>query len=375
MDERADTLPAKGRQRSKGLLIAVSVVGVLCLWFIIESLIAFPPPLGSPVARNFVWVIDRDDSSAPTPINTAYWNAINATGEGDEIFAFQKYFRNERINDALIAAAGRKVQVTGIYRDALDPSCSSLPPSERALCDGIFVQSSLPHHKNMMILHSGGTVHAVIGSYNPRERTLSEPRIHTVLTFDIVNGGSVFDYYRGEADRLLGLPTTQPLAMSVDVEGGGTLQLQMHPADAHPVLDMLNAVTTCDSTLWMSFYGASNDTIGTPPVYDRLQALNDAGCDVRVLLHAHNYNSGARSALEARGVPVQFPTYPVGTGVLGHKLLMVRSGGDLHLIQSSANLNESHDTTSLHNLTLYLRAPGLNTIQTELEAELNRYWR
>jgi hypothetical protein len=353
-------------RRSAMLRVIIPVV------FLVAGLplTAFAQTEPQPVARNFVLVIDRDDSPAPTPINTAYWNAITATRQGDEILAFQRYFRNERINAALIAAAARKVQVKAIYREALDPPCSSLLPSERTLCDGIFVQSSLPHHKNMMILHSGGTAHAVIGSYNPRERTLSEPRIHTVLTFDIVNGGSVFDYYRGEADRLLRLPTTQPLAMSVDVEGGGIVQLQMHPADAHPMLDMLNAITTCESPLWMSFYGASNSTISTR-VYDRLRAPKDAGCDVRVLLYADN--ADARCALEARGVPVQFPTYPVGTALLGHKLLMVRSGSDLHLIQSSANLNQSQGQT--HNLTLYLRAPGLHTIQTELEAELNRYWR
>ena len=62
----------------------------------------------SSFARNFVLIIDRDDSSVPTPINNAYCNAINMTGENDEIFAFQKYFRNKRINDALIAAAGMR---------------------------------------------------------------------------------------------------------------------------------------------------------------------------------------------------------------------------------------------------------------------------
>jgi hypothetical protein len=45
MKDPVDTLPPKGRQRSKGLLLAVSVIGVLYLWFIIESLI--PSPEGS----------------------------------------------------------------------------------------------------------------------------------------------------------------------------------------------------------------------------------------------------------------------------------------------------------------------------------------
>ncbi len=133
---------------------------------------------------------------------------------------------------------------------------------------------------------------------------------------------------------------------------------------------MLKAVMTCESTLWMSFYAAGDDFVGAP-AYDRLQTLHDGGCDVRVLLYADNV--GAKSALEARGVPVQFPTYPVGTALLGHKLVLVRSDSDLFLIQSSRNLIEPRDDS--HDLTVYLRAPGLNTIQQELEDELSRYWR
>jgi hypothetical protein len=259
----------------------------------------------------------------------------------------------------------------GIYRDELEPPCSTFPQNEKTHCDEIFVQSPLPHHKNMMILHSDGLVQAIIGSYNIRERTITEPRIHTILKFDIVNGRPVFDFYSGEAERLLGLSTTQPLAMNANVEGGGTVNFQMHPSDVHPVLDILNTITTFESTLWMSFYSVSDDTIATL-VYDKLKALNDAGCDVRVLLYADNVDG--RRALEDRGVSVQFPTYPVGKAMLGHKLLMIRSGGNLHLMQSSANLTESHYKKE-HNLTLYLCAPGLNNIQADLEAEFNRYWK
>jgi hypothetical protein len=39
MEERIETLPEQRGQRSKGLLIAVTVFGVLYLWFIIASLI------------------------------------------------------------------------------------------------------------------------------------------------------------------------------------------------------------------------------------------------------------------------------------------------------------------------------------------------
>lgn len=330
-----------------------------------------PQLLNSPIARNFVLVIDSDNSPEPTAINSAYWNAINYTEEGDEILTFQKYFRNARINKALIDASVRGVKVMGIYRDELEPPCSIFPQNEKTHCDDIFVQSPLPHHKNMMILHSDGLVQAIIGSYNLRERSITEPRIHTILKFDIVNGHPVFDFYSGEAERLLGLTTTQPLDMNIAVEGGGTAKLQMHPSNFHPILDMLNSITTFESTLWMSFYSVSDDTIATL-VYDKLKALNDAGCDVRVLLYADNLDG--KRALEDRGVPVQFPNYPVGKGMLGHKLLMIRSGGNLHLIQSSANLTESH-YKKVHNLTLYLCAPGLNNIQADLEAEFNRYWK
>jgi len=45
MEERVDTSPPKQKQRSKGLLIAVSVFGVLYLSFIIDSLIRGPSGL------------------------------------------------------------------------------------------------------------------------------------------------------------------------------------------------------------------------------------------------------------------------------------------------------------------------------------------
>jgi phosphatidylserine/phosphatidylglycerophosphate/cardiolipin synthase-like enzyme len=330
-----------------------------------------PLILNLPIARNFVLVIDSDNSPDPTPINNAYWNAINSTKVGDEILTFQKYFRNSSINRSLIDASVRGVKVMGIYRDELEPPCNTLHFNKKNHCGKIFIKSTLPHHKNMMILKSDGLVQAIIGSYNPRERTITEPRIHTILKFDILNGRNVFYYYQGEAERLLGKSTTQPLDMNIDVEGGGMVQFQMHPADAHPVLNMLNAITTFESTLWMSFYMISDDTISTL-VYDKLKALNDAGCDIRILIFADN--SDGMRALEERGLPVQFPTYPVGKAMLGHKLLMIRSGGNLHLIQSSANLTESHYKKE-HNLSLYLCAPGLNNIQADLEAEFNRYWK
>jgi len=330
-----------------------------------------PLSLNSPIARNFVLLIDSDNSPEPTPINTAYWNAINLTEAGDEILTLQKYFRNERINKALVEASIRGVNVKGVYRDELEPPCNTLISNEKLHCEKIFVQSPLPHHKNMMILHSDGLVQTIIGSYNLRQGTITEPRIHTALQFDVVNGRSVFDFYSGEAERLLGLSTTQPLSMSINVEGGGTVKIQMHPSDVHPVLDMLDEITTFESALWVSFYRVSDDTIATL-VYDKLKVLNDAGCDVRVLLFADNLDG--KRALEDRGITVQFPTYPVGRAMLGHKLLMIRSGGNLHLIQSSANLPDSHYKKE-HNLTLYLCAPGLINMQADLEAEFNRYWK
>jgi hypothetical protein len=329
------------------------------------------PEYASPLAKNFKLVIDSDDSDAPTPINNTYFKAINSTQEGDQIFSYQKYFRNSRINNALISAAARKVKVRGIYRDQLEPPCNSWQLSKKILCEDIFVNSPLPHHKNMMILYKDGTVHAIVGSYNLRERTFTEPRAHTVLAFDIINGRGVFDYYCGEADRLNSLSTIQPKKIVIDIDGGGTIKFQMHPSDAHPVLDMLNAITTFESTLWVSFYSAGDDRV-SKPVYDRLKELKDAGCDVRVLLYSKN--SDALRELEQRGVPVKYPIYPVGSAMLGHKLVMIRSGGDLHLIQSSANLTESNYYNQ-NNLTLYLQAPGLITIQSDLENELNRYWR
>ncbi len=42
MEEHVEALPGQRRQRSKGLLIAVSVFGVLYLWFIITSFIPAP---------------------------------------------------------------------------------------------------------------------------------------------------------------------------------------------------------------------------------------------------------------------------------------------------------------------------------------------
>ena len=323
-----------------------------------------------PVASQLMLTIDRDIDPDPTPINQLYLAEIQTTTVGDRIALLQKYFRNPAINTALVEAARRGVQVVGVYGDDVDPSCESLLQTGDTIdCDTMFQRSIQSHHKNMMILKSDGRARGIVGSYNLRERSTDSPRVHTVASFEVANGQGLFDYYYGEVERLTGSMSTQPKQMSVPISGGGVLDFTFHPHPSNTVLELLNDVTTCRGTLWLSFYGALADSVGRP-VFDRLGDLHDGGCDVRVLL-----DPGATLAelsLRGRGVPVQFPEFPFGDGTLGHKIALAHSGGETQLIQSSANLSGAHFNI-LHNLSLRIRAPSL-PFAAELEAELLRYW-
>lgn len=330
----------------------------------------FAADAGGPVARDLAITIDRDIDTAPTPINQLYVSEIASTVAGDRIISYQKYFNSEPMNAALVEAARRGVDVLGIYRDSVEPSCESLLEAGDTIdCDALFINSSDAHHKNMMILRADGTVRGIVGSYNPRLRNVSDPRVHTVLTFTVSDGESVFDFYAAEAERLQGGSPAQPVTMSMPIDGGGDLELSFHPGSGNRVLDLLNSINSCDSTLWLSYFVALGDSIGGP-VFDRLEELIDSGCDVRFLLDKGN--TLVRLALLARGIDARIANFMTPDGTLGHKIVLVQSGGEYHLIQSSANL-EIFGFNLSHNLTAYVRAPSLPLV-ADIEAELSRYW-
>ena len=323
------------------------------------------------VASNFAVIINRDVDPAPTPINLAYIAAISATGPGDQIVSLQKYFKNEPITSALLEAARRDVSVATVYGDEVDPTCSSLlEPGDTIDCATMFQKSTFCHHKNMMILRADGSLHAIVGSYNLRRRSSSQPRVHSVLAFDVGDGQSVFEWYQGAAERLLTGSSTQPLRMTVPTDSGGELSLSLSPAPFNPVLEMLEGIASCDGIVWMSYYDAGNDTTGGP-VFDELERLVDLGCDVRVMVDEETAPL-ALVALQLRGIPARFPTFPAGSGTLGHKIVLADSAGETHFLQSSANLT-FYDVL-IGNLTAYLRAPTMPAVREAIETELLRYW-
>jgi len=122
--------------------------------------------------------------------------------------------------------------------------------------------------------------------------------------------------------------------------------------------------------VWMSYYDANDDSTGGP-VFNELQRLVGIGCDVRVMVD-EDTAPRAVAALQRRGVPARFPTFPAGGATLGHKLVLADSAGETHLIQSSANLT-FYDVL-IGNLTAYLRAPTMPAIRAAIETELLRYW-
>jgi hypothetical protein len=321
-------------------------------------------------ARNLSIVVNRDIDVAPTPILNAYPEEVDATQTGEQIISYQKYFRNEALIVAMLNAARRGVQVRGYYGDNVDPSCDSLlEPDDTIDCGAIFQSASGAHHKNMMVLRDG-TAYGLIGSFNPKVRSTKSPRTHTVLRFEAPEGQGLFDFYAGEAARFEGDDSQEPLRLKVPVEGGGRLKFSFHPDDSNPALELLNNVDTCQGTLWVSYYMVLTDTIANP-VFDRLDELVGQGCDVRVLLDEED-NGLAYYALLAKGIPVRYPTYPNGGGVLGHKIVSVISGDKTHLLQGSANLNLANHNFS-NNLTVYVRVPS-SSMTAIIDEELSRYW-
>lgn len=323
-----------------------------------------------PLAHDLTLVVDRDVDPAPTPINQAYVAAIDATQAGDRILSFQKYFKSAPVIGSLIDAARRGVDVLGLYRDEVEPTCESLlAPDDVVDCDALFVEASETHHKNIMIERADGTVWGLVGSYNPRVRNTSSPRTHTALTFEVDDGAPLFAFYAAEAQRLQGTGDDPTSPLTVPVEGGGSLTFTMHPGPDSPAEALLDELDGCDDTLWVSYYGALADSVGAP-VFDRLAELHDDGCDVRVLL---DESAGlARLSLLARGVPVQHPTFPAGGGTLGHKIVSVVRDGETRLLQGSANLDLIQHTVN-HNLTVAVRVPGTELADV-IDAELGRYW-
>jgi hypothetical protein len=133
---------------------------------------------------------------------------------------------------------------------------------------------------------------------------------------------------------------------------------------------MLSSLPSCDGTLWMSYFGAADDGAGGP-VFGELARLADGGCDVRVLVDEEQ-SPNAKLALEGRGVAVRFPSFPAGDALLGHKLVLAEHGGEMFLMQSSANLTVADVLIS--NLTAVARAPQSAAIRNAVDGELSRYW-
>jgi len=330
-----------------------------------------PVMLEAALASNIAFHVKRDVDAAPTPIHQLYTATIASAGEDDQIAALQKYFRNEAITSSLLDAARRGAQVQTVYGKDVVPSCESLQQDGDSFdCAAMFRKSFLAHHKNLMLMRASGELRALVGSFNLRVRSTSKPRVHSAVSLDIASGLAVFEWYQAVAEQML--TGTQPPSDAIElrIDGGGTLTLSLPSSSRNPVHDMLAALAGCDGTLWMSYYGAADDPVGGP-VFDELQRLTKTGCDVRVLLDEQQ-SPNAKLALEARGVPVRFPTFPAGSALLGHKLVFAEYGEEMFLLQSSANLTAADVLIS--NLTATVRAPRSATIRVTVDAELTRYW-
>ena len=323
------------------------------------------------LASNIAFHVNSDVDAAPTPIHQLYTATIGSAAEGDTIMALQKYFRNEPITSGLLDAARRGASVETVYGNDVDPSCESLRQDDDTFdCAVMFRKAALAHHKNLMVLRRDGDARALVGSFNLRVRSTSKPRVHSAVSFDVVDGLSVFEWYAGAggADVDGSVPPSDAVQMRID--GGGTLTLSLPSSSRNPVRDMLAPLAGCDGTLWISYFGARDDPVGGP-VFDELERLLQTGCDVRVLVDEEQ-SPNAKLALEARGLPVRFPTFPAGSALLGHKLVFAEHGDEMFLLQSSANLTAADVLIS--NLTATLQAPRSATIRTTVDAELARYW-
>jgi len=294
-----------------------------------------------------------------------------------KLIILQKNLTQPRINHALIQARLRGVEVIAIYRDSLDPACMALQtPDQRAACGQIFKKSPHPHHKSMMVLTADGTVRAITGSYNTRKQKVGEkrPRTHTVLFFKMPRGRILFEFYRAEANRLLGQPPrfSKTLAFRTRL---GMMKFVMHPSRTNPVLELLDNISVFqNTTIWLAYFTAVPDAQIGLPVFNKLRSLRRCGCRIRILLDANRANRAAYDKLRQLHLDVQWAKFPTGAATLGNKLVLARTDNDVHIIQSSANLSASHHLQK-HNLTLYLRGRGFLPIYQKLEWEVKRYWR
>jgi hypothetical protein len=223
-----------------------------------------------------------------------------------------------------------------------------------------------------MVLHRrNGNTTAIIGSYNLRERHKTSPRVHTVLSFDVEADDAFFPFYKAHADSLREIPLDSAKVLTLATERGGTMSFTFHPGEMNPVAGLLRNVSRCEGPLWLSYYRARPDATGEP-VFGLLEELAGRGCDVRFLLDDHPKNRATERRLESVGIKAHYPKYAEGKRTLGHKVVMVRSGGRLHLIQSSANLNDTAHRDQA-NLTLYLIG-DFPAIERALSREFSRYW-
>lgn len=327
---------------------------------------------GQVVINSISLHVDSHENAAPTPIQQEYLSLIRSAAGGDEIILLQKYFRNRAINQAIVDAAGRGVDVTGIYRDIVRPSCPELlRPGSSLDCDRMFIRRPHVHHKSMVLHRGNGDTSAIIGSYNLRERHRSSPRVHTALSFDVAADTAFFPFYKAHAEFLRGSRADAASSLVLATESGGKMALTFQPGAANPVAGLLAGISTCDGPLWLSYYRAVPDEIGEP-IFHRLGDLATGGCDVRFLLDRDPDNHAAAKRLQSLDVTVRHPGEPAGPFTLGHKVVMVHSGDNLHLIQSSANLDRAHHRDQF-NLTLYLTG-NFPAIERQLSRVFSEYW-
>lgn len=324
------------------------------------------------LATNISLHIDRPEDSAPTPIHQQYLSLIRSANVGDEIVLLQKYFKNRILNQAIVDAAGRGVKVLAIYRDVTRPRCEDLLPQRNPVdCSQLFVRHPYVHHKSMVLHRINGNTTAIIGSFNLRERDQESPRAHTALSFDVESDDVFFSFYKAHAENIRNDRPSTPSFLSLATEGGGKISFTFHPSDRDPVQELLGNLDQCDGPLWLSYYRALPDAVGEP-VFGRLEKLVESGCEVRFLLDRDRDNHDAERRLQSLGVAAHYPDEHNGRMTVGHKIVMVCSGKELHLIQSSVNLVHEH-YLSQYNLTLYLTG-DFPAIEQALDGELSRYW-
>jgi hypothetical protein len=199
-----------------------------------------PVMLEDALASNIAFHVNRDVDPAPTPIHQLYTATIGSAGEGDRIAALQKYFRNEPITSGLLDAARRGAQVETVYGHDVDPSCEALRQDGDTFdCAAMFQQSFLAHHKNLMVLGGNGELRALVGSFNLRVRSTSQPRVHSAVSLDVAGGLPVFEWYLAVAEQMLTGSEPPSDAIQLPIDGGGTLTLSLPSSSRNPVRDML----------------------------------------------------------------------------------------------------------------------------------------